>query len=636
MYLARIEIDCFRIFGHRNSAKQCTMEFRPGLNLLVGPNDAGKTCVVDAIRLLLGTSTPEYFTVAEEDFHVDPTSSERATELCIFGEFRGLTDDEAGAFAEVVTIDKVTHEFYLQLSLTATRAVQLQSSPKQRPVRTELRAGSSSDGGRLDSHARDLLSATYLRPLRDAVAELAAKKGSRLSQVLRAYREIEGQDKSDWVEDGEIEPKTLVGIMRKAESALKGNSVIQSAEKELNTQYLERFSLGSAALEGKISPARFELQNILERLELGLSGGDQRTASRGLGIHNLLFMATELLALGKGGDAELPIVLIEEPEAHLEPQRQLRLVEYLLERAKTHVTSSADQLQLILTSHSPNLASRIPLRHITLVHAGRAFSLAPGKTRLDPSDYEFLERFLDVTKANILFARGILIVEGDAEALLLPTLAEILKRPLSKSGVSIVNVGHTGLFRYARILQRSTQGEGNIPIPVACIADRDIPPSKARELNLTLQKAEDEYDANALAEHIKGLKTTEGGSVKVFVSGNWTFEFDLVLSGLGEFVHIAACLAKTRASKPFVGKTIRAARKQFKAWQDEGKSGVELACNVYAPFLGKAGTKPSKAETAQWLARLLRRKWIQEKVRKEQLIPAYLVQAIEHATEELE
>ena len=262
MYLARIEIENFRIFGHRDLGHECGIDFRPGLNLLVGPNDAGKTCVIDAIRLLLGTSTAEYFSITEEDFHVDAASLERATELSIFAEFKGLTDDEAGAFPEVVTIDKDTHEFELQLTLIATRPAQIQNSPKKRQVRTELRAGQGSEGGRLDSRARELLSATYLRPLRDALAELAAKKGSRLSQVLRAYREIEGQDKSDWAEGAAVEPTTLVGIMRKAEAGLKSNSVIMSAEKELNSHYLERFSLGNTALEGRISPARFECKTF--------------------------------------------------------------------------------------------------------------------------------------------------------------------------------------------------------------------------------------------------------------------------------------------------------------------------------------------------------------------------------------
>ena len=47
--------------------------------------------------------------------------------------------------------------------------------------------------------------------------------------------------------------------------------------------------------------------------------------------------------------------------------------------------------------------------------AGKAFPLKASLTKLDKSDYMFLRRFLDVTKANMFFAKGVLIVEGDAE-----------------------------------------------------------------------------------------------------------------------------------------------------------------------------------------------------------------------------
>ena len=41
-------------------------------------------------------------------------------------------------------------------------------------------------------------------------------------------------------------------------------------------------------------------------------------------------------------------------------------------------------------------------------------------------------------------------VEGDAEAILLPTIAKIINRPLAKYGVSIVNVGSTAFLRYSK------------------------------------------------------------------------------------------------------------------------------------------------------------------------------------------
>ena len=101
----------------------------------------------------------------------------------------------------------------------------------------------------------------------------------------------------------------------------------------------------------------------------------------------------------------------------------------------------------------------------------QVFPLGTG-TRLNPSDYNFLQRFLDATKANLFFAQGLIIVEGDAENLLIPTLAELIDRPLHKYGVSVVNVGSTAFKRYVRIFQRM---EGaNMNIPIAIISDLDV------------------------------------------------------------------------------------------------------------------------------------------------------------------
>jgi putative ATP-dependent endonuclease of the OLD family len=131
-------------------------------------------------------------------------------------------------------------------------------------------------------------------------------------------------------------------------------------------------------------------------------------------------MACELLLLGSEEDG-FPLLIIEEPEAHLHPQRQLRLMQFLQQQVNAE-RADGQSIQIFLTTHSPNLASTIKLDNIVLLQRGKAYPLSFGRTMLDAGDYAFLERFLDVTKANLFFARGVLIVEGDAENILLPTL----------------------------------------------------------------------------------------------------------------------------------------------------------------------------------------------------------------------
>ena len=67
MYIAKIKIENFRLFGA--GEKAFLLDLSPGLTALVGENDAGKTALVDALRLVLGTSDQEYLRLETADFH---------------------------------------------------------------------------------------------------------------------------------------------------------------------------------------------------------------------------------------------------------------------------------------------------------------------------------------------------------------------------------------------------------------------------------------------------------------------------------------------------------------------------------------------------------------------------------------
>ncbi len=159
------------------------------------------------------------------------------------------------------------------------------------------------------------------------------------------------------------------------------------------------------------------------------------------------------------------IALIEEIEAHLHTQSQIRLIKQMEKNSTT---------QFILTTHSNNLASSINPKNIILLYNNQAFSMGESETLLETQDYEFLERFLDATKSNLFFAKGLIFVEGDAENLLLPTFAELIGYPLHEYGVSIVNIGNTAFERYIKLFSR--KGEDRIEMPISVITDVDIRP----------------------------------------------------------------------------------------------------------------------------------------------------------------
>jgi putative ATP-dependent endonuclease of OLD family len=93
-------------------------------------------------------------------------------------------------------------------------------------------------------------------------------------------------------------------------------------------------------------------------------------------------------------------------------------------------------------------------------------------TMCTEQDYNFLHRFLDATKANLFFAKGLILVEGDAENLIVPEIAKIIGRDLHHYGISIVNVGSTAYKRYVKIFQRKDGRKFNMPISI--ISDLDI------------------------------------------------------------------------------------------------------------------------------------------------------------------
>lgn len=85
-------------------------------------------------------------------------------------------------------------------------------------------------------------------------------------------------------------------------------------------------------------------------------------------------------------------LLIEEPEAHIHAQRQLKLIQSL------ETEADKNNRQIIITTHSPLLASVVKLENIVIVKSGNVYPLAKKYTKLEKEDYCFLEKYLEQPK----------------------------------------------------------------------------------------------------------------------------------------------------------------------------------------------------------------------------------------------
>jgi len=635
MHLQRIRAANFRAFGDGDQSPALDWELSPGLNILVGENDSGKTSVIDAIRYVLWTTSYEFIRLFESDFHINGTGRARS----LFIEATLVDLDPA---QEAAVLEWLTHEE----DGTRSLIIHLQARwvPPKGNKRGRVEAftctGRNGVGQEIGTAVRELIRATYLRPLRDAEAELRPGRQSRLSQILAAHRSIDGQEQNDFdLTSPATVPNNLVGLMAFAQHHLGNHQVIRDVQDDINNNYLEKFAFYDDALSSRIQiTPDLGLQPILERFELGLlpaPGIDSNERCvRGLGYNNALFMATELVLLRDG--EELALLLIEEPEAHLHPQLQER-VQQLLERTSKAADDGSRPVQIVMTTHSPSLAAGADIASMTLVNRAQLFSLAHGKTKLKKIDYDFLRRFIDATKANLFFARGVVIVEGPAEALLLPALASAAGCSFNEHGISCVNVGGVGLYHYARILQPSDGAA--IPIPVVCITDRDVVPDEADYISRPKNGRKrfiSDYSAEELTAVVQAKQDrAQGGSTLVCVSDEWTLEFDLARYGCAELMHNAIHLAKKADSRGerLTEEDEQTAIAEAKAlWSDlaaAGHSEVKLASIIYQPL---AEGDASKAIAAQYAAHLVLTEEYGAGNDLYRRLPPYLQRALHHLT----
>ena len=412
----------------------------------------------------------------------------------------------------------------------------------------------------------------------------------------------------------DLQDLSLIGIANLSNHLLVNHPVLKAVNSNMEEILHKQLLLKQDEIKTRFEVADSlskELQKInalLEKLDLTVDKNASSMQGKvGLGTSNILSMACELL-LHKEAEKinRSSFLLIEEPEAHIHAQRQLKLVQSLEGATANH--------QIIITTHSPLLASVVKLENIIIIKNGKTFSLAEKKTKLDKNDYWFLEKYLDATKANLFFARSVIIVEGPGEALLVPELASLLGHNFTDYGVSLVDVRGIGLSRYAKIFQR-TDESCLLDIRVACVTDRDIMPNCAPGICINEKytddkstwpdkadrqwRAEGDYTQQEATLYIKKLKDrADGQLVKTFIANHWTLEYDIALTGL-EHPEMKDILIDTLISVSYKEENWKKKKEALLQTLNSVSTKEEKATHFYSYFTSK---KASKADFAQLLA----------------------------------
>ena len=500
-YLRQLTVKGFRVL------KDATFSFNPGLNVIVGPNNGGKSALIDALRLLFSIGTYE----EKEDFirigHKDVSrllgDVETAT-VSLEATFHGRKDtDVPGMFYDIDANETCDDdEEYGVFQLRYQVNFGFDEIKKRFGYKSRVISGGKDFVHPVSAESLDYMKSIYLEPLRD-LGNDRKRIGIEIERLL--YGHGDHEKLKDIPSELKDKARELL------EQATDGNKHESAAGKSF-AKYASAYKFPDNVLHFAPTNLNDELLRSLEAvLEHGIHGASKlNLSSNGLGINNLIYSSIVLSRTNEERAHVHRFFLIEEPEAHLHPQLQDSFFQEL-----NKITAH----QIFVTSHSPTITAKsdvekiIVMSHPQLDIGGQPYHLS---RIVKDEDKRYLHKFLDVTRSQLLFANSVIFVEGVTEALLLERFSEMIGYGLRENGVEIVILGAKGGFSHFEALF----SDSGLPLRCAFITDDDAHP--------------DSMPATATDLVVKTETTNVAGTetLKTF-KGLGTFEFELLLSAFG-------------------------------------------------------------------------------------------------------
>lgn len=529
MYISELIVTNFRGF----TSEPTTIEFKEGINVIIGQNNAGKTTIIKALEILFDNKSTKNLNINDFNHNIEKEKlKSNPPKICISAKLV-QSDDEESYSDELVTVANWLTNIETPYEATITFEFFLPENDVEtyKNIMSNLLSTDINDYWKaIEQHfLKKYVSRTYVgKP--DLKNQISSSELSRFDfQFLSAIRDVDRdlfkgnntllKEVIDFYMDYDIKSNKNLNINEKLDKIQYKKESFTQESRQLLISLKKRMSQGEEQIlkyvkstgagidnskpifEGEILDT--ELYSALRLIVENPTGIKLPATSNGLGYNNLIYISLLLSKMQKDSSGEylgsnskvFSILAIEEPEAHLHPSMQYKFLQFLKGNKESEVR------QIFITSHSPNITAAVDLEDLIILQKLNIETELPDSEEVirvaypykvfennednpqfeeDKKSKDYVKRFLDVTKADLFFAKNIILVEGLAEQLVVPEFARKLGLDLEDSHTTVINIGGRYFNHFLKLFDINKSPYA-LNKKIACITDLDPVRKKLNE-----------------------------------------------------------------------------------------------------------------------------------------------------------